>query len=87
MTLSHHPPFLFSENGFSFVHFLVKIGFLFLFSKSFYPRKVHGRRMRPLMPSNRVKPLTPHATSSPTNFIRGGTIINNKFEDMAAKEV
>jgi len=40
MTLSHHPPFLFSENGFSFVHFLVKIGFLFLFSKSFCPRKV-----------------------------------------------
>jgi len=31
MTFSHQLPFLFSENGFSFIHFLVKIGFLFLF--------------------------------------------------------
>jgi len=48
-----------------------------------------GRRMRPLMPSNRVKPLTPHATSSPPNLVKGGqayTLKNNKFEDMAARK-
>jgi hypothetical protein len=51
--------------------------------------KMLGRRMRPLMPSNRVKPLTPHATSSPPNLVKGGqayTLKNNKFEDMAARK-